>query len=69
MLENCLFAKLFLKISRGLERFSEYSSLWIFFLGGGGRFFLSSFARSFICEEGELTCGGFFLARASFRML
>jgi hypothetical protein len=67
---NCLFAKLFLKISRGLERFSECSSLWDFFLGGGGEnFFVTSFARIFICEEGELTCGGFFLARASFRML
>jgi hypothetical protein len=39
-----------------------------FFLGGEN-FFVTSFARIFICEEGELTCGGFFLARASFRML
>lgn len=33
-----------LKTSRGLERFSEYSSFWIFFWGGG-RTFLSLLLR------------------------
>lgn len=58
-------------IFENFQRLGEVFSVQFFvdFFFGGENFFVTSFARSFIREEGELTCGGFFLARASFRML